>query len=213
MWSLERWMDGWRERVREHCADCATWWWWYHIKERTVTSSEELNVDVSNCCIAEKENKADVQIYNLLLIFFFLLLEMDVMVEWESVEDDWAEDTQGQNTNLKWNLFSSFSTFPRLVQRHLKASNNLSYSSLLNPGQSGARPTSRATWRFMTVFRGLLSSARLCWLYNIWDALANFRGHISSLPPTCCTWTCLLLACHLRNLRGISIGIYASYLL
>ena len=38
------------------------------------------------------------------------------------------------------------------------------------------------------------------------DAYVNSRRHTSSLPPTCCTWRRLLLACKLCNLRKPSTG-------
>ena len=41
---------------------------------------------------------------------------------------------------------------------------------------------------------------------SIWHApCANSRGHTTNLPPTQCTWSDFLLACHPRNLRGISV--------
>ena len=46
--------------------------------------------------------------------------------------------------------------------------------------------------------------SKTSWLYNIPDTYANSRGHKSNLPLTRYTWICLLLACHPRNLRGIS---------
>ena len=42
------------------------------------------------------------------------------------------------------------------------------------------------------------------WLYNIPNTNANSWGHTSSLRPTRCTWSQFLLACHPRNLLGIS---------
>ena len=43
------------------------------------------------------------------------------------------------------------------------------------------------------------------WLY-ILDAHSNSRGYISKLLLTRCTWSHFLLACHPRNLHGISAG-------
>ena len=43
------------------------------------------------------------------------------------------------------------------------------------------------------------------WLYNITDALANFRGHtFTNLPRTQCTWIRFFLACNPCNLRSTS---------
>ena len=47
-------------------------------------------------------------------------------------------------------------------------------------------------------------TACLCCLYPILDAHTNYCGHTSCLPPTRCTWTCLLLACHPCNLCSTS---------
>ena len=48
--------------------------------------------------------------------------------------------------------------------------------------------------------RSFLVSTCLYGSNNILNAHVNPCGHTSSLPPTHCTWTCLLLACHLCNL-------------
>ena len=80
------------------------------------------------------------------------------------------------------------------------------FSLLFNPGLSGARLEPRTTWCLVAVFRGLIFSSCLCWLYNNLDALTNIHVHTSSLLPTCWTWTYFLLACHPCNLHGTSPG-------
>ena len=132
---------------------------------------------------------------------------MYIRVECEKVEDNWicphtrVEVRSFSETSIVFLLWCS--TYARLVQSHRKASNHLSFPFLLyfresgifsgpfpppNPGQSGARPEPRGTWRIVAAFRSIFS-ARLCWLCNILDAHANSRGHPSSLPPMRCKLT------------------------
>ena len=82
-------------------------------------------------------------------------------------------------------LSSSFSIFASLIQSHLQEPNHLTFSSFLNPGQSGARPEPRVMWYLVAAFCGLLFSAHLCWLYNILDAYTNSYSHTSGLHVVC----------------------------
>ena len=159
---------------------------------------------------------------NIICFFSFPFITWNVWIgrmrERERVEDGWvcARVRMRAHTHTggkvwiydETSAFSSFSTFTRLVQGHLKASNHLSFSSLLNPGQSGTRPEIRAMLCLVAAFPGLLFSAHLCWLYNIPDTHTNSRGHISSLPSMCYMWTYLLLASYPHNLHSTSAGQY-----
>ena len=97
---------------------------------------------------------------------------MYVWVEWESKMAEFAHThTHTHRCDgmvLLWSLSVSFS-FMGLVQGHLKASNHLSFSSLLYSGQSESRPEPRVMWLLVSVFSGLLFTQ----LYNILDTHAN----------------------------------------
>ena len=130
-------------------------------------------------------------------LLFFCVTSLPFLLH-TLLSQDWYRATSSHRIIVS----SCFSAFMSLIQGHLKVSNHLSFSSLLNPGQSGTRQEPRATWHLVAIFHSLCFSAHLSLLYDILDTHANSCGYASCPPSNHCTWTCLLLACHPCNLSG-----------
>ena len=129
-----------------------------------------FNKDYYSCCIAEKNNNADVK--KMIYFFSFLFITRNVQRERERerererVGDGWnteatvrfffrtsllfcfvlyfCETYTGSSQGFK---SSQFSAFASLVLGHHRASNHLNFFLLLNPWQSGERTKPRAVFR------------------------------------------------------------------
>ena len=139
---------------------------------------------------------------NIICFFLFLLLpEMYVWVEWESQRQLNLHTHRGRLYRSSVNFFSLFSTFVRVVQGHLKASNHLSFSSLLNPGQSSTNPE----WCDIL----LLPSASLLWSPFVSAGYIIFWMPMQILvviPPVCC----LCIACGYGSFLHATHPIYMA---
>ena len=162
------------------------------------------------CRITEKDHKRwCIKIYSASLLFL-LLPKMFGRIKVRMSRRRLRLHTEGWTVRIfsETSLLFFFSV-PYLCETGIELrqiSNHLSFSSLLNSWQSGARPEPRVMSCLAAAFQCLLFSACFFGLCNILDSDANSCSQTPSLPTMRCMWTCLLLACHQHNLQGISAG-------
>ena len=123
---------------------------------------------------------------------------------------------KASNQFLLASLFSWVSY--RTISRHQNILVSLCFSVFTSLVHYKLFSTSqpRGVWRKVRAHSGMMSSSCIYTIFPlsglhssllvIWYSRHAHKFSWSHLPPTCCTWTQLLLTCHPHNLHGTSTG-------